>query len=94
MLSQKSLWVYYVQGQYEEALKYFFEAEKLGDIENYNSIAYCAYMLNNYDLALDYANKMIFLARIIKMPMVIIGKGGFIMCQINMIKLLKDIFAC
>ncbi len=57
---RRKAWVYYVQGQYEEALKYFFEAEKLGDIENYNSIAYCAYMLNNYDLALDYANKMIF----------------------------------
>lgn len=57
---RRKAWVYYVQGQYDEALKYFFEAEKLGDVENYNSIAYCAYMLNNYDLSLDYANKMIF----------------------------------
>lgn len=60
---RRKAWVYFSQNNNEEALKYFLEAEKLGDTSNYYQISYCYSELGNPKLALVYANKSIISVR-------------------------------
>lgn len=60
---RRKAWVYFNQNNNEEALKYFLEAEKLGDTSNYYQISYCYSELENPKLALVYANKSIISVR-------------------------------
>lgn len=56
---RRKAWVYFSHNNNEEALKYFLEAEKLGDTSNFYQISYCYSELENHKKALAYANKSI-----------------------------------
>lgn len=56
---KRKAWAYFTPNTTEEALKYFLEAEKLGDTSNFYQISYCYSELGNHKKALVYANKTI-----------------------------------
>ena len=69
----KDTYAYYWKGdllfehdEYNNALQYFLKAEKLGlttDSEMYFKISYCYSKIGNQKTAIEYANKVIFLAK-------------------------------
>ncbi|MCM1339560.1 MAG: tetratricopeptide repeat protein [Muribaculaceae bacterium] len=57
--------VYYHFLDYKKGLAYFLKAEKMGErfVDLYDAITHCYSLLKDYDKALEYANKIIFLDR-------------------------------
>ncbi len=55
-------WVYNSLNEYENAIKFYKKAEKIGEcsFELFYELSYCYSMVGKYDKALEYANKAIF----------------------------------